>query len=453
MAFPAPHFPPMNITVEKQPNCLATLRVEVPSDTVKSERAKIVSGYTAQARIPGFRPGKAPKNVIEKRFQSAITEELDDRLVRQAYDEALRKEALKVLNFGIPQNLNHNSDGSLTFQATLTLAPEVALPDYKGITVKAPSTEATDADVEAQLEGLRERFADYKDIEGRAAETGDLAVIDFSSSLDGQPLEEALGKPAGYLSGREGFWLKLDEASFLPGFAAQVAGMSEGDSKDIPLTIPEDFPLSDLRSKEVVFHVTLKGLKQAVLPELDDEFAAKVTGGKSLEELKGLAKQQIEAEKRRRIDDFKVNQIVEHFKSLVDFELPEDLVRHETQGQADALVERGVKSGMTEEELTAQQGEIFATAGEQARTNLKTNFILQEIARTEGIAVSDQELVNHLAMIAQSRKQNPKKFIKDLQKAGRIPGIRNSMLVGKAIDFVLEHATVEEIADEPTTDE
>jgi trigger factor len=434
----------MNITVEKQPNCLATLRVEVPSDTVKSERAKIVSGYTAQARVPGFRPGKAPKNVIEKRFQTAITEELDDRLVRQAYDEALRKEALKVLNFGIPQNLNHNADGSLTFQATLTLAPEVALPQYKGITVKSPSTEATDADVEAQLEGLRERFADYQDIDGRAAETGDLAVIDFTSSL---------GKPAGYLGGREGFWLKLDENSFLPGFAAQVAGMNAGESKDIALTIPEDFPLSDLRSKEVVFHVTLKGLKQAVLPALDDEFAAKVTGGKSLDELKQLAKQQIEAEKRRRTDDFKVNQIVEHFNSIVDFELPEDLVRHETQGQADALVERGVKSGMTEEELIAQQGEIFATAGDQARTNLKTNFILQEIARTEGIVVSDQELVNHLAMIAQSRKQNPKKFIKDLQKAGRIPGIRNSMLVGKAIDFVLEHATVEEIADEPTSDE
>ncbi len=443
----------MNIIVEKQPNCLATLRVEVPSDTVKNERAKIVSGYAAQARIPGFRPGKAPKNVVEKKFQSAIAEELDDRLVRQAYDEALRKEALKVLNFGIPQNLLHNADGTLTFQATLTLAPEVALPQYKGITVKAPSTEAKDEEVETQLKGLQERFADYQNIEGRSAQGGDLAVIDFTSTLDGQPLEEALGKSAGYLAGREGFWIKLDENSFLPGFSAQVEGMSPGESKDIALTIPEDFPLSDLRGKEVVFHVAVKELKQAVLPELDDEFAAKVTGGKSLEELKTLAKGQIEAEKRRQIDDYKVNQIVEHFNSLVDFELPEDLLRHETQGQADALVERSVRSGMTQEELAAQQGEIFATAGEQARTNLKTNFILQEIARAEGISVSDQELVNHLAMIAQSRKENPRKFIKELQRTCLIPGIRNSMLVGKAIDFVLEHATVEEIADEPTSNE
>lgn len=443
----------MNITVEKQPNCIATLRVEVPSATVSSERAKIVSGYVSQARIPGFRPGKAPKNVIEKRFQTAITEELDERLVRQAYDEALRKEALKVLNFGIPQNLAHNEDGSLSFQATLTLAPDVELPQYKGIPVKAPSGEVTDEEVDIQLQGLRERFADYNDIEGRAAAMGDLAVIDFKSSLEGKPLEEALGKSAGYLGGRDGFWLKLDDASFLPGFAAQLEGTNVGDSKDITLTIPEDFPLSDIRGKDVTIHTTLKGLKEAVLPELDDEFAGKVTGGRTLEELKGLAKQQIETEKRRQIDDYKVNQIVEHFNSLADFELPEDLLRHETQGQADQLVQRGMKSGMTQEEITAQQGEIFATAGEQARTNLKTNFILQEIARTEGITVSDQELVNHLVMIANSRKQSPKKFIKDLQKGGRIPGIRNSMLVGKAIDFVLEHATVEEIADEPTTDE
>lgn len=443
----------MNITVEKQPNCLATLRVQVPSETVQTERAKIVSGYTAQARIPGFRPGKAPKNVIEKKFQSAIVEELDDRLVRQAYDEALRQEALKVLNFGIPQNLSHNEDGTITFNATLTLAPDVALPNYKGIPVKAPSTEVTDAEIDAQLDGLRERFADYSDIEGRAAENGDLAVIDFTSSLEGKPLEEALGKSAGYLGGREGFWLKLDENSFLPGFAAQVSGLNVGDTKDIALTIPEDFPLSDLRTKEVVFHVALKGLKQAVLPEMNDEFAAKITGGKTVAELRDLAKQQIEVEKRRRIDDCKVNQIVEHFNSLVDFDLPNDLLRHETQGQADALVQRGMQSGMTQEEIEAQQGEIIATAGDQARTNLKTNFILQEIARAENIVVSDQELVNHLAMIAHQRKENPKKFIKELQRGGRIPGIRNSMLVGKAIDFVLEHATVEEVQDEPTSNE
>lgn len=444
----------MNITVEKQPNCLATLRVEVPSATVKSEREKIVSGYASQARIPGFRPGKAPKKVVEKKFEANITEELQDRLVRQAYDEALRQEALKVLNFGNPQNLAENADGSLSFQATLTLAPDVTLPEYKGIPVKAPSSDVTDEEITANLDNLRERFAEYKDIEDRAAAMGDLAVIDYSSTLGGQPIEEAIGKPAGFLTGREGFWLKLDEGSFLPGFSAELVGLNLGDSKEVTLTIPEDFPLSDTRGKEIVIAVTLKGLKEAVLPELDDDFAFKLTRGKGLDELKELIKEQLAVEKKRRIDDHKVNQIVEHFNSLVDFELPEDLLRHETQGQAQAMIQRGVQSGLSPEDLATQQEEITETAGTQARTNLKTNFILQEIARVENISVSDQELVNHLAMIANSRKQNPKKFITDLQKTGRIPGIRNSMLVGKAIDFVLEHATVEETQEElPNTDE
>ncbi len=439
----------MNITVDKQPNCTANLRVEVPSDAVKSERERILSAYASQAKIQGFRPGKAPRKVIEARFKNSISEELQERLVRKAFDEALKKEALKVLSFGNPADFSENPDGTISFHSTLTLAPEIELPEYKGVPVKEPSAEITDEEINQNLESLRERFAEYEDIEGRAAETGDLAVLDYSSTLDGQPLEEAIGKSVGYLSSRKGFWMKIDEQAFLPGFTEQLIGANPGDEKEITVTVPEDFPVAELRSKDLVFAVTVKELKKAVLPELDDELAAKLSGGKNLEELKSLVSQQMTYEKRRKIDDYKVNQIVEHFNSQVDFELPEALLHRETQSQADTLVQRGAQSGMSEEELSAQQAEIFATAGLQARTNLKTNFILQEIAHKEHIVVSDQELVQHLATIANQRKENPKKFIKQLQKDGRIPGIRNSMLIGKAIDFILEHATVEEVSGEP----
>lgn len=444
----------MNITVEKQQNCQASLRVEVPSDDVDSERNRIIAAYSSKARIPGFRPGKAPRKVIEKRFKDSIDEELRDRLTRQAFDEALKKESLKVLNFGIPDQFETNPDGTISIHSTLVLAPEFELPEYKGLTVRSASTEVSDEEVEENLQSLRERFADYEDITDRPAQAGDLAVVDFTSTLDGEPLEEALGKPAGYLAGREGFWVKLDEQSFLPGFAARLEGASPGDSLEFDLTLPDDFPMAELQGRDVAFQVAVKELKTAVLPELDDELAAKVAGDRSLEELRELVKLQLEQEKTRKADDGKVNQIVEHFNEHIDFELPEELVQQETQSQADGMVERGVRSGMSEGELQAQQAEIFAAAGMQARTNLKTNFILQEIARAEGIEVSDQELVGHLAQIAQSRKEAPKKFIKQMQKEGRIPGIRNSMLVGKAIDFILEHAKVEEVpAGDESSDE
>lgn len=442
----------MNITVDKQPNCIATLSVEIPSDAVKSERDRIVSTYASQARLQGFRPGKAPRKVVEKRFAKEISEELKDRLTRQAYDEAMRKEDLKVLDFGVPANFTESPAGSVSFESSLVLAPDITLPEYKGIPIKAPSAEVTDADIEKNLEQLRERLAEYEDIDDRGAEDGDLVVLDYQSTLDGQPLEEALGKPAGYIAGREGFWMKVDETSFLPGFAAQLLGAKPGDEKEVTVTVPEDFPVAELREKELLFQVSVKELKRVVLPEMDDEFASKVVPDKTLEELKELIRQQTEVEKRRRIDDYKVNQVVEHFGSLIDVDLPEELLRHEIQSQADQMVQRGVQSGMSEEDLEAQKSEIFASAGMQARTNLKTNFILQEVARAENIEVADAELVNHLARIAQSREENPKKFIKQLQREGRISNIRSSMLIGKAIDFILEHATVEEVSEE-TPDE
>ncbi len=437
----------MNIVVEKQPKCVATLRVEIPSEKVSGEREQIVRGYASKARLPGFRPGKAPRAIVEKRFEREINEELNGVLINEAYDEALKQEQLKVLDFGVPENLTTNADGSVTFQSKLTLAPDVTLPEYKGITVKVPPAALPEEEVDTQLQALRERFADFKDVEGREAKEGDFAVIDYSSTVEGKPTDEFLGKPAGYLSSREGHWVKVDEKAFLPGFALQLAGLAVGGSKEITLTVPEDFPLSDLRGKEITFQVTLKELKEAELPELNDDLANRLAPGKTIADIKDIIRENLEGERSRKISDLKVNQIVAYFNEQVNFELPDALVLQETQSQADAMVNQGVQSGMTEDEIAAQQGEIFASANDQAVSNLRTNFILQEIARAEGIFVTDTELVNHLAQIAAQRRIAPKKFIKDLQRNGRLNNVRSSMVIGKAIDFLVEHATVEETND------
>ncbi len=434
----------MNIVVEKQPKCVATLRVEIPADKVNGERDQIVRGYASKARVPGFRPGKAPRAVVEKRFQKEIADELNGALFNEAYDEAMKQESLHVLDFGVPEDVTTHANGSITFVSKLTLAPEVTLPEYKGVTVTVPPSAVPDEEIEAQLTALQERFAEFNAIEGRPAAMGDFTVIDYTSTVEGKPTEEFLGKPAGYLSSREGFWVRLDEKAFLPGFAAQLVGMNAEESKEITITLPEDFPVEELRAKEIVFQTTVKELKEAILPALDDEMANRLAPGKTIEDIKGIIRENMAGERDRKISDMKVNQIVAHFNSQVSFELPEDLVFQETQNQADAMVKEGVKSGMTELEIETQQGEIFASAGQQAVSNLRTNFILQEIARVEKITVSDNELINHLAQIATSRKVAPKKFIKDMQRAGRLPNIRSSMAIGKTIDFLVEHANVVE---------
>ena len=168
-----------------------------------------------------------------------------------------------------------------------------------------------------------------------------------------------------------------------------------------------------------------------------------------MEDIKAIISENMAGERLRKINDMKVNQIVAHLNAQVDFELPEALIAQETQNQADALVKRGVQSGMTESEIESQQTEIFTTAADQATSNLRTNFILQEIARAEKIAVTDSELISHLVQIADSRKAAPKKFIKELQRNGQIQSVRSSMIIGKTIDFLVEHATVSESIETP----
>lgn len=438
----------MNIVVEKQPKCIATLNVEVPAADVAAKREKIASSYASQAKIAGFRPGKAPKAVIQKRFGKQISEELTEALFGEACDQALEKENLKVLDFGFPDNLNERPDGSIAFETKLILAPEITLPEYKGIEVKAPPAAVTDAELDVQLQNLRERLAEFEDVTGRALQTDDIAIVDFTTTLDGKPLTEAIGEKGQYLAKRENHWLPIKEGAFLPGYAEQLAGMNEGEEKAVSITLGEEFPFEELRGKEITLHTTLRGIKASKLPELDDTFAEKLLPGKSLDELKEIIRGNMAGEKEKQIGEFKVNQIVEHLNKVVNFELPEEIVMRETQSQANSLVEEGSKQGASDEEMLQRQEEIFTVATQRAVTNLRTNFLLQEIAAAEKIAVPDADLLAHISRIAESRKEPIKKVIKDLQRNRRIQPIRNSLLIGRTIDFLVEHANVTEVSAE-----
>jgi len=319
--------------------------------------------------------------------------------------------------------------------------------------VTVPLAEVPEEEVEAQLTSLRERFADFKDIEGRASAMGDFAVIDYTSTVEGKPTEEFLGKPAGYLSGREGFWIRLDEKAFLPGFAEKAVGMNLGETREITLTLPAEFPLSDLQGREIVFTATMKELKEAVLPELNDELAQRLLPGKTLAEITDLIRDNMKQERERRIHDSKVSQVMAHLNGKLDFELPEALLLQETQSQADAMVQRGIQAGVSHEEIAAQEEDIFTKAKEHAVGTLRGNFVLREIAKLENIAASDSELINHLAQLASSRKVALKKFIKDLQRENRLPSIRSSITIGKAINLLVEQAEVIESAEAALTEE
>jgi trigger factor len=436
----------MNIAVDKQPKCIAILNVEVPSSDVASKRLSITSTYASQAKIPGFRPGKAPQNVILKRYAKQISEELIESIFSDACDKALESENLKVLDFGFPDNLNERPDGSISFVTKLILAPDFTLPEYKGIEVKAPSTEVTEDELDTQLDSLRERLAEFIDITDRPVQTSDIAIVDFTTTIDGKPLTEVLGEKGNYLAKRESHWLSIKESSFLPGYAEQVIGMNIGDQKEIPVTLGDDYPFEELRGKQLSLATTLTGIKESKLPELDNEFAAKLLPGKTIDELKDLVRHNMGQEKQQQINEAKINQIVDKLNNSVSFDLPEEIVQREIQNQANSLVEQGSRQGASDEEMLQRQEEIFSIATQRAVNNLRTNFILQEIATAEKISVTDNDLLTHIAKIAQQRGEPIKKVIKELQKNRRIQPLRNSLIIGRTIDFLLEHANFTEVS-------
>lgn len=434
----------MNITVEKQPSCTATVNVEVPADKVAATRKNIVGKYASQAKLPGFRPGKAPANVIEKRYQKEIKEELYQSLINEGVEDAIKKEDLKVITVNVSDEPKDN-DGAISFSAEIILAPEFEVPEYLGLEIEAPSADVEDEDLDKALEDLRHRFANFKDVE-REVQDGDFAVVDFTATLDGKPVAEAIGKSAGFLEGREGHWVKVEEDSFLPGFGEQLKGSKAGDEKEVVVTLPEEFPLSDVRGADITFAVKVKEVKEQDLPELNDEFAGKLLPEKGLDELKDVIREQLEGEKHQQAEDAKVNQVVEQLNDAVDFEIPAVLLEQETNGNAMQMMERARQQGMTEDQIREQEAEIAESASKQAKLNLKTNFILQEIAIKEKIEVNDQDMIQRINAMAQQANKPVKKYIKELQKANAIQNVRNSVLIGKTIDFVVEKANVKEIA-------
>ena len=435
----------MNITVERQSDCEARLRVEIPPKQLKEERLKIIRAFGNQARIRGFRPGKVPRTVIEKRFGEQISAELEQRMMQNALNEAAEKEDLRIINANPPEDAVHHPDGTLAFSSVITIAPEFELPDYKGIPLEIPDRSITDEDIQNELQNVRTRYADYSDVTDRPVESGDFAVIDYQSQLDGKPTEEAVGQSVGYLGGGDDYWLKMEDDSILPGFSKSLEGATMGEERDFRCSVPEEFPIEELRGLELDFHVTLKGIKEQKLPDLTDELAAEILPGSDVKGLTEMIRGNLEHQLNQQIEEFKVSQLLEKLTSMVQFELPPELLKAETQGQADEMVERGLGSGMSEDEIEGRQEEIFSAATQRAHTNLKTDFLLQRIAEAEEIQLTQEELANRVAAMANQAKKPIKAFAEELQKSDRLRGLQHSMLLSKTIDFLLEHAKVDGI--------
>ena len=432
----------MNVEVENLPNCITTLRVEVPPAKVTTTWSSVAEEYARYARIPGFRPGKAPRAVVEKKFQKEIREELTKKLLSESCREAISEKNLRVISLGEIEDVEITDDKTMRFTATLVTAPEFELPDYKNIPVQTAPVVVSDEEVKESLESLRSQHADFIDVPERGLQMEDYAVIDYTGTIDGKPVEEVFPKIGKPLSSNQDFWIRITPQSFFPGFCEQIVRLKVGESKTFDVAAPADFAVKELAGQKITFAVAVKGVKQKVLPELNDELAGKIVAGKNLAEVTELVRGELERQKRGEEEREKRNQIMTHLLSKVECELPQNMVRYETKRILSEIVRENQARGVTDEALKENEKELLGAAAQGARERLKGNFILLRIAEREKISVSKEEFHQHASGLAARYGMTREKMLKELSEREALDQIQEEILLGKVLDFLSASVTV-----------
>ncbi|MBP7950278.1 MAG: trigger factor [Verrucomicrobiales bacterium] len=443
----------MNITVEKKPNCIATIRVEIPREKAEETRNKVVSEYVKMAKLPGFRPGKAPRPVVEKRFAEQIQKAVQEELTESALYQAIQQDKLQVISLA-SSKFDTADDGGRVLMFEVVLKPEFELPEYRGLKVQVERLEITDELLHDVIADQREKFATLKDVVGRPSQMGDFVVLDYTGKIDGQPMRDLLPDAEAFLAENTGYLVKLDSANFLPGFCDQVAGATVEEKKIVVAHIPAEAN-SAVSGKDAVYEVTVKAVKEQELPEVDDAFAARLMPGKTLAELKQAVREQMEANAERNEEQKKRELALQALRSAVQFELPELLVNNAAQRRVNELVKTNLDRGIDQETLTANEDTILEAATQQAEVDVKDEFLLSAIAKKEGLKVTDDELMLRVRNIAATARTTAKQVLKILKKHDGLENLRSRVLLDKTVDFLVQHAeiTVETVQSNAAADQ
>lgn len=434
----------MEIFVEKQPNCLAALRATVPAAAVKSRVEKLAGEYRKVAKLPGFRPGKAPLAVVARKYKDAIAEEAAKELLREAVDKAAKDNNLTVLN---AFNLKHGEvgDKDLDLTVQLTLEPEFKLPDVDKLDLEVLEEVVTDEHVGGHVNMLLERMAEFSDVTDRALQMGDYAVVDYDATVEGQPLAEVCPEAPSTMKGGEGLWVIMAEDSLRPGFCAGLVGISEGEERTIEVSVPEDFAVQALRGKKITHKTKLKGIKAKKLPELSDEIAQKIAG-RSADELRKTLRERLEASATEQTERKKRSTAVEHLVKTCEFEVPASFVMGEARRVVKEIVEAEQMRGLSDEDLLSKKDEIFQHAQMGAQFRVKADFILTRLAREQKIGASREELAAHIAGLAQRLNMSMDKLVKQLVKREALGSVEGDVVRDKALDFLASKVKVKKPA-------
>ena len=431
----------MNVQLNSVSDTRKSLVVTLDAAEVDTEHQAVVGQFTREARLPGFRPGKAPAGMIAKKYAKEIGEEFKQKVVAQAYRGALEKEKLEVLNVVNVEEGAIALGQSATVTVTVDVRPEIALPEYVGMPTEVESTDATPADIDGLIEGLRAERADFKPA-ARPAQKGDFIKLAYEGTLDGKPIADLA--PDKQLYGKvPQTWEEVDGANegHLPGLGRQLAGVSTGDKKTVAIIFPPEFPaLPALAGQTAMYALEIQEVRERVLPALDEEFFKAHQVG-TLEEQKTQVAGEIKRQKEYRNQTSQRRQVTEALAASASFTPPQSLDDGETQSILRNIIEDNMRRGIPAEQLEKDKKELFASARQAAEKRVKVQLVLAKIADKEKIEVVERDLDQFIYREAARTKQKPEKLAKELgQDRNRLRSIQESLIFDKAVDFLVSKA-------------
>jgi trigger factor len=439
----------VNVTVENLAPCKKLVRVEVEAPKVDETFESITKEFQKQASLPGFRPGKAPRDMVLRKYEKDIQDEVKKKLISDSYKKAVEEQKLDVLGYPDIEEIQFNRGQPLQFAATIETAPEFELPEYKGLPVKRENRTVTEQDLERALQALREPRVAFQKVE-RPIQTADIAVVNYTGTCEGKPITDIAPTAKG-LTEQKGFWLDVPSKSFIPGFAEQLMGAKAGDKRTVNVDFPADFVTPELAGKKGVYEVEVVEVKEKVLPALDEAFA-KSYGAESLEKLKEGVKRDLENELNFKLRNSIRNQLIQSLLNRVNFELPETAVKQETRNVVYDLVQENSKRGVSREIIEQQKEQIYTAATKRGKDRVKVAFLMQKIAEKEDIKVSQEEISRRILHLAGVYQIPPDKFAKDLQKRNGLIEIYDQIMNEKVLEFLEKNAQIETVEPGPETD-
>lgn len=426
----------MNVTVERVEN-EATLKITVPAAEVNAGYKKAVKKIADQANIPGFRKGKAPRAIIEMHYgKEAVKQEAFEIVANKAYSEALDQEKLIPVSDPKVEESTFEEGKDMELTIKVTLKPEPELGEYKGLHVEKKEVEVTDEQVDAQIKDMMGRDAKMVVAEeGAVIEKGDFAIIDFAGTVDGEPFSGGEGK---------GYPLEVGSNSFIPGFEDQLVGLSKGDSTDVEVTFPEDYFVKDLAGKEAIFKVNIQDVKRKELPELNDEYVASKTDFKTVEELRANYKERMqkaaEANAKAEYEHELIDLAVANAKFSVPEIMIEDKISQMVEEMKMSLESRKMSLDMYMQYTGLDMAKIRENQRPVAEENVKTDLVLDAIAKAEDIQVDMADVDAEIAAISAQHGASPEEVKKIIKGNGTMGLLLANILRRKAAHVVIDSA-------------